>query len=64
MSREIFKCSFNIPFILVSKMSLQKSGSADMSFCNRNDESVIPFLHDLCRDKIDIVILYSYKFSI
>ena len=64
MSREIFKCSFNIPFILVSKMSLQKSGSADMSFCNHNDESVIPFLHDLSRDKIDIVILYLYKFSI
>ena len=42
MSREIFRCSFNIPFILVSKMSLQKSGSADMSFCNhKKSENVM-----------------------
>ena len=32
MSREIFRCSFRIPLILVSRISLQKSGSAAMSF--------------------------------
>ena len=32
ISREIFKCSFKIPFIRVSRISRQKSGSAAMSF--------------------------------
>ena len=32
MSREIFRCSFKIPLILVSRISRQKSGSAAISF--------------------------------